>query len=76
MPPRKNASWKKCHVERMPPEYFVTTKKCLLRKQLFRLVNMLYLKTITCNIKNMLYLKYIVKTRTYNITKYNLQISS
>ena len=28
---KKNASWKECLLERMPPGYFVTRKKCLLR---------------------------------------------
>ena len=34
MPARKYASWKKCLLEIMPPEYFVTRKKWLLRKKI------------------------------------------
>ena len=47
MPPGKNSSYKECLLD------IVTRKKWLLRKKV-QLVNMLHMKPITYNIKNML----------------------
>ena len=38
-PHRKNASWNKCLLERMPPTYFVTWKRCLLRKKQISIIS-------------------------------------
>ena len=58
IPRRNSASWKKCILERMPPEYSETRKKCLLRKNFIS----------TC--KHVILQIYTVTSTTYNVTKY------
>ena len=58
----KNASWKKCLLENtcMPPEYFVTRKKCLLRKKVLSSIIILQVHITTSEAFSFFHLSLIV----------------